>query len=195
MVVMLKVCRIVERSWGFWKTEKYTLLAYFDPDFDTYLFCNAGKTAHQPGERGGLCCVLRQMNPTKPKDVETSLICWCFCISEGSYLFLIWPNTIFGKIFIPKKVTSVSPTWHLLGSRPQKPAASSTVGTLIYSSTRWNYSLTNYFTSLAYIAKTCTGVPDANFLVVCLSNWCKSDNNKRCELLKLEIKSFLYDGN
>ena len=45
-----------------------TLLAYFNPAFDTYLFCDAGKTAHQPGERGGLCCVLSQIDPSKSEE-------------------------------------------------------------------------------------------------------------------------------
>ena len=45
-----------------------TLLAYFNPDHKTYLFCDAGKTAHQPGDRGGLCCVLSQVDPSKPKE-------------------------------------------------------------------------------------------------------------------------------
>ena len=43
-----------------------TLLAHFNPNFDTFLFCDAGKTANQPNERGGLCCVVSQKDPKNP---------------------------------------------------------------------------------------------------------------------------------
>ena len=51
-----------------------TLLAHFNPSFNTVVFTDAGKTAHQPGSRGGLCSILCQTNPQNP----TEFIPICF---------------------------------------------------------------------------------------------------------------------
>ena len=75
-----------------------TLLYHFNPSFKTVVFADSGKTAHQPGDRGGLCGVLAQIDPQFPKEYKPVSFCsramsdvegrWAQV--EGEALAIVW---------------------------------------------------------------------------------------------------------
>lgn len=90
-----------------------TLLTHFNPNHQTYVFCDAGQKGHTVGLKGGLCAILAQTRPGRPNEyfaccfasrvlldvetrysqVEAELLSCVFGLLKFSYYIEGSPNT------------------------------------------------------------------------------------------------------